>query len=103
MGGSQHDKAIHEPNRRAGSPGTSGRNYAGPKVGASWSEVASEELANFVNRITDGGGCCIFSKSTDGGVLSLTVIYGNERWRGYPRNEADAIALFGEIAEHLMV
>jgi hypothetical protein len=103
MGGHTHDRAIHEPNRRTGGNGTARRNNAGFENGPSWSEVTPEELGNFISRVTDGGACCIFSKSADGGVLSLTVIYGGERWRGYPRSEPDVLALFREITEYLMV
>src|SRR5690349_438143 len=102
MGGRQHDRAIHEPNRRTASPGSNGRHYSRVENMPSWAEVSPEELGNFVSRVVDCGACCIFSRSADGGVLSLTVIYGGERWRGYPRTEEDALALFREIADTLI-
>lgn len=103
MGGTSHDRVFHEPNRRNPSNGAVGRNQRGFETGEGWGEVPAEELQSFISRVVTGGACCIFSRSSDGGVLSLTVIFGSERWRAYPRSGDDALVVFRDILDALML
>jgi len=94
---------TREPNRRARNSRSNGRSDGRFTTDASWSEVPADELAHFVSRVVGCGGCCIFSKSSDGGVLSLTVIYGNERFRSFPRSSNEAIVAMRDILDDLNV
>jgi len=68
---------------------------------ATWASVPEEELAAFTVRVVNSGACVLYSKSSDGGVLSLTVIYGGERWRAFPRSGADALVAMRDICDDL--
>lgn len=68
---------------------------------ADWAAVQPEELSDFISRVVAFGGCVVLSKSTDGGVLSLTVIFGNERWRAFPRSADAALVSFRDILDDL--
>lgn len=90
-----------EPNRRSRS-GTRDVSVTGRFTdNADWAVVPAEEVADFVSRIVAAGACCVFSRATDGGVLSLTVIYGGERWRSFPRSADDAIVAMRDIMDDL--
>jgi len=103
MEGTNGSKVHREPNRRSGHGG-SYRPYSGTtKAPPTWGEIPEVELQHFIGRLVDGGGCCIFSRSSDGGVLSLTAIYGNERFRAFPRSAEEAVLAFRDILATLML
>lgn len=90
-----------ESNRRYTNTTTDRGDCRLPHGDASWSTASPEDMVDYLGRLTDGGACCIFSKSTDGGVLSVTVIYGGERWRAWPRNGDLALVALRDIVEDL--
>jgi len=93
---------TREPNRRAGRTRANGRNDGRFTDDANWASVPPEELADFTSRVVACGACCIFSRASDGGVLSLTVIHGGERFRAFPRSGDDAITAMRDIMAELM-
>lgn len=97
----QNGKVHSEPNRRTGRTRASGNGAGKLESYPAWSDVDCEELQHFINRVVTLGACCIFSRSSDGGVLSLTVIYGGTRWRSYPRTGEDALADMHNILAEL--
>jgi len=97
MEDSRNGTVTRQPNRPSGRNRVTRSNNGRFAGDATWYACDQEELADFVSRATSRGACCIFSVSTDGGVLSLTVIYGNERWRAFPRSGDDAILAFRDI------
>lgn len=90
-----------ETNRRSRTTGQDRRNAGRFTDNADWASIPAEELADFTSRIVAYGGCCVFSRSSDGGVLSLTVIFGGERWRAFPRSADDAIVAMRDILADL--
>jgi hypothetical protein len=92
---------TREPNRRTGRARANGRNNGRFTDDADWAEVPPEDLAHYLSRLVRCGACCILSRSSDGGVLSLTVLYGNERFRAFPRSGDDALDALKDIVEHL--
>lgn len=92
---------TREPNRRIGRARLNGRNNGRFTDDADWSEVPADDLADYLSRLVRCGACCIFSRSADGGVLSLTVLYGNERFRAFPRSGDDALTALKDIVETL--
>jgi hypothetical protein len=92
---------TREPNRRARRARLNGRGDGHFTDNADWSSVPAEDLADYLSRIVRCGACCIFSRSADGGVLSLTVIYGGERFRAFPRSGDDALVAIKDIVDHL--
>lgn len=92
---------TREPNRASTRNGSNGR-YGGKFNGdATWSAVDCEELGHFVQRVTDLGACVLFTKSSDGGVLSITVIFGGDRLRAYPRSADDALVVMHDLLDTL--
>jgi len=97
-----HDTTFtREPNRRSRNPKANGHDTGRFTSDANWYEVAPEELASFTARVVAAGACVIFSKSSDGGVLSITVIIGNERIRAFPRSADDALVSFRDILDDI--
>src|SRR5690242_7851778 len=97
----QNGKVHSEPNRRTGRARANGRGAGKLESDPSWSDVDSEELQHFISRVVELGACCIFSRSSDGGVLSLTVIYGGTRWRSFPRDADHALEDMHDILDTL--
>jgi hypothetical protein len=92
---------TREPNRPSRRTRANGRSDGRFTDDASWAEIPPEELADFTSRVVASGACCIFSRASDGGVLSLTVIHGNERFRAFPRSGNDAIVAMRDILDEL--
>lgn len=66
-----------------------------------WSDVDGDELQHFIEMVCDYGACVIMSRSADGGVLSLTVISGNDRLRAYARSGDEMLRHFTSVLEEL--
>lgn len=97
----QNGKVHAEPNRRTGRTSANGRGTPSLGEAPAWSDVDSTELQHFITRVVELGACCIFSRSSDGGVLSLTVIYGGTRWRSFPRDANQALEDMHDILDTL--
>ena len=100
MGGRKNGVTT-EPNRRTGRNRANGRSEEKLNNSPTWADVPGEELQHFIDRIVTNGACCIFSRSSDGGVLSLTVIYGGTRWRSFPRSGDAALEDMHDILERI--
>jgi len=89
----EYDNAKnHSTIRRDRNPRPIGHNFGQRDSSPSWATATPEDLCNYIGRITDAGACLILSKSSDGGVLSITVLYAGERWRSFPRSGEEACA-----------
>lgn len=86
-----------EPNRRSTHTATSGSDPDRFTTNATWCAVPDGELEYFVRRVTDLGGSVLLSKSADGGVLSITVMAGDTRWRSHPRSADECLRAFTDI------
>lgn len=76
--------------------------YAGFSEGAgagavSWEEVDGRLIKAALVAATDDGCAVIFSKTTDGGALSLTLLAGSDRHKKYAKNAEIAESVLHEV------
>lgn len=100
---SKNEQANRQPNPHATGPRqyNDRRVYGGSTSGASWSEVNPDELLHFITKWCDAGNCAIFGKTSDGGALSITAIAGSDRYREWPKNGEEALAIFTALLADL--
>lgn len=71
---------------------------AGDSAGAiSWQDVSGPLIKQALAATTDDGCALIFSKTYDGGALSLTLLAGTERIKKYAKSTELAESLLREI------
>lgn len=63
----------------------------------SWEEVDGRLIKAALVAATEDGCALIFSKTTDGGALSLTVLAGADRHKKYAKNAQLAESLLHEV------
>jgi hypothetical protein len=64
--------------------------------------IPADQIALAVGRIVCSGCAVLFSPTSDGGAISITVYYGEERSRDYSTTAAEfaeALVLAGDLAE----
>lgn len=69
----------------------------GAGVPVSWKDVSGPLIKGALAQATDDGCALIFSKTTDGGALSLTILDGARREKLYAKSIAQAEALLSEL------
>ncbi len=65
----------------------------GNKSSLSWQSAGTESLKDTIVRITDSGNAILFSRTIDGGALSLTLFSGNQKSKEYITEVGDIPAL----------
>jgi len=71
----------------------------GVKSTLSWQAVGTESLKDAIVRITDSGNAILFSRTTEGSALSLTLFSGNQKSKEYITEVGDIPALLAWAIE----
>jgi len=65
----------------------------GIKEVLSWQAAGPESLKSAIVAITDAGNAILFSRTIDGGALSLTLFSGNQKSKEYITTPGEIVAL----------
>jgi len=65
----------------------------GTKAAIAWSEVDGPSIKNCIDAVTRDGCAIVFSRTSDGGALVLTLLDGPTRVKEYPTKAAEAAQL----------
>lgn len=66
----------------------------------SWSSGPTETMRDFIGKLTDAGCGVLFSRTTDGGALVVSVYAGDDRSKEYITEPGDILLCFAWLAEH---
>jgi len=69
------------------------------RASISWSGGPSESMRDAIGRITDNGSAVLFSRTLDGGALSIQVLAGNERSKEYITEPGDIVPCLAWLVE----
>ena len=84
---------------KAGTNGTGQRNWKSGRSSISWSGGPSDSMRAAIGRITDNGAAVLFSRTLDGGALSIQVLAGDERSKEYITDAGDIVACLNWLGE----
>ena len=61
-----------------------------------WDNASAGALQRTIKIVTNAGGALLFARTSDGGALSLTLFYGNDKKKVYvsPADDTDEILNF---------
>lgn len=65
--------------------------------GLSWHDVDSESIRAAIDAVTRGGGALLFSTSSDGGILTVMVLDGEQKPKYYPKSAEHAERILAQI------
>jgi len=71
----------------------------GVKRVLSWSAAGTDTLKTAITAITDSGNAILFSRTLDGGALSLTLFSGQQKSKEYITEEGDIPGLLAWAIE----
>lgn len=82
--------------------GSGGRNWEWTRTGdmggaVSWADVDAEQIRSAINAVASAGAAILFSTSSDGGVLSLLVMDGDQKPRFYPKTAEQAEIILSKV------
>jgi hypothetical protein len=69
------------------------------KDGLSWAEVAASVIADAITAVTDVGDALMFSRTSDGGAYSITVMSGGKSAKVWPSDAAAAADILLSITQ----
>jgi hypothetical protein len=72
----------------------------GAAANVSWGLANPEMLAWVVSQLTQGGNAVIFGTTRDGGALSVTVLYGEQKEKYYITPKEDINQVLKELGEY---
>lgn len=67
----------------------------------SWSKVKPARIHALVTACGDNGGACMFGATRDGGALSVTVLWGNDKAREYISSYDEVDPVIDDLIEWL--
>jgi len=65
------------------------------------SEGIESEIAHFIRTVLKHGDLVCFTVTSDGGALSVTVVQGQTRYKGYAPTDDAAVSLFSDLISDL--
>jgi len=65
----------------------------------SWSSGPTETMRDFIAQLTDAGCGVLFSRTTDGGALVVSVYAGDDRSKEYITEPGDILVCFAYLTE----
>lgn len=74
---------------RTGTNGNGKSKWRATRETVSWTGGPADSMREAIGRLTDNGCAVLFSRTSDGGALSVQVLAGNERSKEYITSYAD--------------
>lgn len=84
-----------------GRPKAAGSKYAKaaqPGTAIAWSEVDGPSIKAAIDAVTRDGCAIVFSRTSDGGALVLTLLDGPNRIKEYPNSTREAVTILQDWA-----
>lgn len=84
-----------------GKPKAAGSKYQKAQKGSAgitWAEVDGPSIKAAIDAITRDGCAIVFSRTSDGGALVLTLLDGPSRIKEYPSKPVDAVTILQDWA-----
>jgi hypothetical protein len=98
-----HDKDGNVVGKKGASRGNGGKRSKYRNSGGDgpvrWDSVDSVALLAAVDAVTEAGDAIVLARTSDGGVLSITVCSGPERVKFYPKDGLDATRTLLDISK----
>lgn len=73
--------------------------WKGKHKSISWSAGPSETLRDFISKLTDAGCGVLFSRTSDGGALVISVYAGQDRSKEYITEQGDILLCLAYLSE----
>ena len=67
-------------------------------TGIRWADVDGPSIKNAIDAVTADGCAVVFSRTSDGGALVLTLLDGPEKVKHYPNSNIEAVAILQDWA-----